>query len=88
MNKLGREMDKSILSSKEMHTPEDLIKMIKFNKSLLITSFRNDEGSAPSMFRIDLLNKTRILVEEAIKDGIKDPEVFRTAKILGFENIV
>ena len=84
MNNIG----KSILISDGIYTEEDLIKLIKFNKDLLITKFRNDEGSAPSIFRIDLMNKTRMLIEEALKNGIKDPEVFNTARILGFEKLV
>ena len=77
----------SVLISNGICREEDLIKLIKFNRCLLITNFRNDEGSMPSIFRIDLLNKTRMLVEEAFKNGIKDPEIFRTARVLGFENI-
>lgn len=78
---------KSVLISNGIYTEEDLIKMIKYNRSLLITSFRNDEGSVPSIFRIDLINKTRMLIEEALKNGIKDPEVFNTARVLGFEKL-
>ena len=78
---------KSILISNGIYTEEDLIKLIKFNKDLLITKFRNDEGSVPSIFRIDLMNKTRTLIEEALKNGIKDPEVFNTARVLGFERL-
>jgi len=71
-----------------MKTPEDLVNEIKLNGNLLMTNFRNDEGSASSLFRINLLQKTKVLIEEAIKDGIEDPEVFRTAKILGYEKMV
>ena len=79
---------KSILIANGIYTPEDLIKMIKFNRDLLITRFRNDEGSVPSIFRIDLINRTRTLIEEALKNGIRDPEIFKTARVLGFEKIV
>ena len=82
-----KDIDRYLVISDGIYTPEDLIKLIKFNRDLLLSSFRNDEGAVPTIFRIDLLKKTRMLVEEALKNGIKHPEVDKTARLLGLENL-
>lgn len=83
----GEKMEKLMLTSDGRDTAEDVVKIIKFNISQLMTNFRNDEGSASFISRIDLIRKTKNLIREAIVNGIEDPEVFRAAKVLGFENI-
>jgi len=82
-----KDIGRYLIISDGIYTPEDLIKLIKFNRTLLLSSFRNDEAAVPTIFRIDLLKKTRMLVEEALKNGIKHPEVDKTARLLGLENL-
>ena len=81
------QISKSILISNGIYSEKDLIKLIKFNRYLLTTRFRNDDDTMSAMFRVDLLKRTRILLEEAVKNGIKDPEISKTARLLGFNDI-
>lgn len=68
------------------YTPEQLVQVIKNNRIKLITSHRNDDTSS-LVGRFALLRKTRELTEVAIKCGIGGPEIYRTLRILGIDQI-
>ncbi len=80
-----RQIGKSLIIANGIYTQKQLIQLIKHCRNLLITSYRNDEGSLPLAFRSDLLKETRMLVKIAFDNGIKHPEVLKTARVLGFE---
>jgi DNA-binding phage protein len=65
---------------------DELIETIKNNRIMLTTNLRNDETS--SLFgRLAIIRETKELIKIALNLGIKSPEITKTLKILGADEI-
>jgi hypothetical protein len=78
---------KFIITKYGEYTPEQLIQVIKNNGLKLTTSLRNDDAS-PLVRRLNILRETRELTRIALSLGIKSPEINRTMRILGINDII
>jgi DNA-binding phage protein len=65
---------------------DELIETIKNNRIMLTTNLRNDEAS--SLFgRLAIIRETKELIKIALNLGIESPEITKTLKILGADEI-
>lgn len=63
-----------------------MIETIKNNRIMLTTNLRNDETS--SLFgRLAIIRETKELIKIALNLGIESPEITKTLKILGADEI-
>lgn len=63
-----------------------MIETIKNNRIMLTTNLRNDEAS--SLFgRLAIIRETKELIKIALNLGIESPEITKTLKILGADEI-